>query len=241
MKNRFLKSIKHSNPQDPAKYRLGLPMPMPHRIYNLPVHQEFKVPTPWFAAETSPGKWDLRVVDPKKIFAAIGGNRCWVCGKPIDNCEYTFTIGPMCAINKVTTEPPAHYECAEWSTRACPALNHTQSQRRKKSLPNHKQPAGIGFEGLPQVSVLWQTTYYDVENLSDGIILKIGEPTAPLIWRQGGKNVSRDVAAEALQAGFQQLFPLAQAEGKEAVDFLSQSMIEAINLLPGQWGVGDSK
>src|ERR1041385_2432550 len=98
-------------------YRTDLPE-LPARLRKLPVERGY--PVPWFVAFVD-GHYDFRVIGPGKIARAVQENRCWICGDTLGS-YLCFPIGPMCAINRVTSEPPSHRECAEWSARACPFL-----------------------------------------------------------------------------------------------------------------------
>src|SRR5215467_11444831 len=101
-----------------------LPEPVPLRIQRL-TRDARGFPVPWFVqffngdqpCEYGYGTPDFRVADMRKLSKAIGQKRCWVCGEPMGN-HRVFVIGPMCVINKVTSEPACHRECAEWSVQA---------------------------------------------------------------------------------------------------------------------------
>src|SRR5437764_29347 len=92
---------------------------LPSRLKLLPV-DERGFPVPWFVAWID-GKPDFRVVDQRKMAIAVSEKRCWVCGDFLGR-YMAFVIGPMCAVNRVSSEPPSHRECAEFSVRACPFL-----------------------------------------------------------------------------------------------------------------------
>ena len=46
---------------------------------------------------------------------------CWVCGEPL-GVHKVYAIGPMCVINRTTSEPASHRDCAEFAVKACPFL-----------------------------------------------------------------------------------------------------------------------
>ena len=104
-------------PHRAARHRLGgrmttprqtLPA-MPPRIKSLPM-DERRFPIPWFVQwfeDGVPGTWgvgkpDFRVVDSRKREIATVQKRCWICGG-ILGWHMGFVIGPMCAINRVSS------------------------------------------------------------------------------------------------------------------------------------------
>lgn len=113
---------------------------IPDRIKRLPVdHRDF--PVPWFVQWFDDGKpsdfgigtADFRVIDARKIGVAIRERRCWVCGDRL-GVHLAFLIGPMCAVNRVISEPPSHRECAEFSAQTCPFLSRPRMRRNEVAL-----------------------------------------------------------------------------------------------------------
>src|SRR5438477_249547 len=76
------------------------------------------------------GEPDFRCADKRKFHRALKEKRCWVCGDKL-GVHLAFVIGPMCAVNKVTSEPPCHLECAEYSVRICPFLSRPRMRRNE--------------------------------------------------------------------------------------------------------------
>ena len=103
-------------------------------------------PVPWFVA-TIGGQPDFRVIAPGRIQDALRRSLCWVCGVPFLRQEdRAFTIGPMCAVNRVSAEPPSHRDCAVFSARFCPFLSTPQMVRRERHIPGEAVvPAGISI------------------------------------------------------------------------------------------------
>jgi LAGLIDADG-like domain len=88
---------------------------VPDRLKKLPVYRGY--PVPWFV------DWigdvpEFRAMDGDKWHLAINNKLCWVCGEQLGRFM-TFVVGPMCGINRTTSEPPCHLECAQWSVRNC--------------------------------------------------------------------------------------------------------------------------
>jgi hypothetical protein len=85
---------------------------MPDRIRRLPISPA-GFPVPWFVAWFKDGKPcpvgdgtpDFRVADTRKMGKAVNQHYCWTCGGPMGVFK-CFILGPMCAINRVITEPP---------------------------------------------------------------------------------------------------------------------------------------
>ncbi|MCE9605057.1 MAG: hypothetical protein K8U03_09180 [Planctomycetia bacterium] len=90
-------------------------------------------PIPWFVAWVD-GKPEFRAAEAGKFKRARKEHLCWVCGERVTH-NPTFVIGPMCAVNRTTAEPPCHYACAKFSAIACPFLTKPRAQRREANLP----------------------------------------------------------------------------------------------------------
>lgn len=108
------------------QYRSGLPE-MPPQIRRLPIERGY--PVPWFVPKVD-GHYDFRLADyRRKLPLAIKKKLCWICGCAVGK-EYVFPIGPMCAVNRTTSEPPSHMSCAEFAALACPFLLQKEQKRR---------------------------------------------------------------------------------------------------------------
>src|SRR5215831_3288717 len=104
---------------------------LPRRLKALPVDAR-GYPVPWFVAWHD-GVPDFRIADTAKWRRAVRERRCWVCGDRLGR-YLAFVIGPMCGINRTTTEPPLHRECAEWSVMNCPFLVRPHAKRRENGI-----------------------------------------------------------------------------------------------------------
>jgi hypothetical protein len=94
---------------------------LPDRMRSLKISDE-GFPTPWFVPWID-GKPEFRGMVGEKLGIALRHKRCWICGQPLGK-YLTFSIGPMCAVNRNIAEPPSHLSCAEYSVRACPFLSN---------------------------------------------------------------------------------------------------------------------
>lgn len=210
------------------KYRDDLPKPIPQRLLSLPIQNGF--PVPWFVAEVD-GKYDFRCVDGQKFKPAIKQRLCWICGQKL-GAYLAFPIGPMCAINRTISEPPSHRDCAEWSIKACPFLVQRQEERRYTNLPDGiKEPGGIAIARQPGAVCLWITNKYDIWDLPNGLIFKLGDPIE-VHWFREGRTATRDEVMHSIETGYPILLEAAQSEGIFAVQKLEQQRDRAMKLLP---------
>jgi len=200
-------------------------IPMPARIAALPV-SETGYPVPWFVqwldADGKPtvhgeGKPDFRVMDVVKFQQVLKGQpRCWICGEILGRHK-VFTIGPMCSINRVISEPPSHRECAEYSAKACPFLSRPRMRRNEKDLPDGRgEGAGIPLDRNPGAVCLWETQRYKPFKAGAGVLFKLGEPLRVDWWAEG-RPATRDEVMAAIDSGYPHLEKLEQAEGADAV------------------------
>jgi hypothetical protein len=134
-----------------------LHLELPDRMKRLPISDE-GYPIPYFVGSVD-GKADFRCADPEKFVICVRHERCWLCGEPL-GVRRTFVIGPMCVVNTNTAEPPCHYDCALYSTRACPFLTMPRMRRNEKAMPEGHSVAGIAIKRNPGVVVLWTTGNY---------------------------------------------------------------------------------
>lgn len=224
------------------------PMPtIPFRMANLPRdHRGF--PVPWFVlwhadnGEPLPdgqGRPDFRVIGPGKLKLALTRGLCWVCGQPLGSRK-AFVIGPMCAVNRVTSEPPCHRDCAIFSATACPFLSRPRMRRNEKDLPDgHKKPAGIHIDRNPGCACVWivgQTDFQIVRlqrepGIEAGIMFRLGKPKE-VLWFALGRAAKRSEVIESIDSGYPLLAEAANLDGVKAVLELNQMKQDAMKLLP---------
>lgn len=214
-----------------SPYRPGLP-PIPSRLMRRPIERGY--PVPWFCEKVG-DHWDFRIVDNRKFKPAITQQLCWICGGKLGGYK-AFTIGPMCAINRTISEPPSHRECAEFAIRACPFLNQRESRRNAANLPHDlglSEPAGYGIDRQPGVSLLWITKSYRLIRVDNGILFKIGDPTA-VEWYREGRPALRSEIMESIESGYPILFESAQLDGPAAIRELEAARDRAMALVPNR-------
>jgi hypothetical protein len=207
---------------------------MPGGISHLPLDKH-KRPVPWFVAWLD-GKPDFRVIRPGGIETALRDKTCWVCGLPFQRQgDRAFVIGPMCAVNRVSAEPPSHRDCAVYSATTCPFLTTPNMTRRERHMPaSAANPAGTMISRNPGVALVWVTGYRSWSTISDGdggTLFSIGEPKAAL-WFAHGREATRDEVLASIGSGLPILREMAEAESPAAVAELEAMHAEALRLVP---------
>lgn len=218
--------------------------PLPPRMAKLP---RFRImgmdcPVPWFVqwikddepCEPGDGEPDFRVMDGRKWLKAVKNGNCWVCGEPVGAFK-AFVIGPMCAVNRVTSEPPCHRDCACWSAQACPFLTRPKMRRHEKDLPEQaEEAAGFGIKRNPGVACVWITKSFRVFRASEGgqgYLIRLDDPT-DVLWFAEGKPATREQCLESITSGYPLLLDLAKDQGPEAIAELERSRDRAMVYLP---------
>lgn len=181
-------------------------IPLPERMRHLHVSDE-GYPIPWFVA------W---LTDDKKHYAPKGegtpdfrvmGNvkeahtkkLCWICGQPRGKFD-AFVIGPMCAVNRISAEPPSHFECAEYAVKTCPFLTQPNMRRNTKGLPETVQETEGMIKRNPGVTLVWVTKRYIPVQMNPGTLFRLGEPTQVSWWREG-RSATRTEILESIDSG----------------------------------------
>lgn len=204
--------------------------PLSVRMRALPVDARgFPVP---FFVQWIDGAPEFRLMDRAKYVRALREHLCWVCGQPRGR-YHTFLIGPMCAVNRVSSEPPSHRECAEWSARNCPFLSRPQMVRREDARTEGAAfVGGTGIRRNPGVALAWTTRVFRLFRDQEGKpLLELGAPTAVSWWREGRPATRAEVVA-SIEAGLPALVALADQEGREALQALATMVVEAYQHLP---------
>lgn len=211
--------------------RHGLPE-LPRRMRSLPLdHRGY--PIPWFVAFID-GKPDFRVVKPNAIAVAVNNKLCWLCGAPMGRFG-AFVIGPMCAVNRVSSEPPSHRDCAIFAAKACPFLTRPNAERRLAGLPGDAiEPAGVGLKRNPGACCVWVSTKWSWFEVSNGYLCDVGDPVETL-WFAEGRPATRAECLASIESGLPLLMdgapddPKERAEGMAA---LEKALARAKALLP---------
>ena len=208
-------------------YRPELPT-VPQRMRSLPIRRGY--PVPWFVAMVD-GDYHFPSADARKIIEALNKRLCWVCGQTLGG-YLSFVIGPMCVVNRVTSEPPCHHECAVFSAKACPFLTRPHMKRQKEQAEGATAPPGNFIERNPGAVVVWTTrTHQLIEVPGGGFLFKVGPPTG-VLWFANGHAATREQAMESLSSGLPILHGVAEQEGPAAIKELDAAYTDALRLVP---------
>lgn len=208
--------------------------PLPERMKALPLDAR-GYPVPWVVAWID-GVPDFRVIGPEKIRTAAKQKRCWLCGEPLDRWkafgwEGAFVIGPMCALNRTTAEPPSHRECALFAVQACPFLTRPNAERRSANLPTEaSDPAGVMISRNPGVILIWITRSWKWYSVANGTLCEVGEPRKTL-WFAEGREAPREKIEESIESGL----PLLLGEAPSDPDELSEGLTWIAERLEATW------
>jgi hypothetical protein len=208
---------------------------VPSRMQHLPISAT-GFPVPWFVDKLD-GEYDFRAIDFEKLQRAVRQRLCWLCGQTL-GARLAFVIGPMCAVNRVTSEPPSHRECAEYAVKACPFLTQPRARRNTKGIAElvatgeAKQPAGFAFDRNPGVAMLYMTrTFRPFRPHAGkaGILFRLGPAEAVVCYREG-RPATRAEVLESIDSGMPLLRRLDY--GDAAQRHLDAQYKEALRLLP---------
>jgi ferredoxin len=189
---------------------------MPPRIAVLP-RDERGYPVPFFVAWMEDDRPEFRATSPHNMQIALERNLCWVCGQPRLDSD-VFVIGSMCGVNRVSSEPPSHSECARWSVRACPFLRRPKMVRRKgDGMPEEFTGAGIFIERNPGVTLLWFTRRNGWKKTVHNGQYLFRFTCEPLMveWYREGRAATRAEILESIDSGMPILRQAAALDGSE--------------------------
>ncbi|MEW2568407.1 hypothetical protein [Streptomyces sp. NPDC047070] len=171
---------------------------LPGRLARLPRDRHGRL-VPWFVGYVD-GVPDHRVIRPGGVPEAVRFRLCFLCGGQL-GAYSSFVVGPMCVINRVAAEPPAHRTCAEYAVQACPFLI-TPNMRRRPDLPEGSiEPEGMQ-KNNPGTGVVWTTRSW--EQMRQRQLITFGDPTEVTWWTEG-RRATRDEASTALAEGLGRL------------------------------------
>lgn len=187
-------------------------------------------PVPWFVAWVN-GEPEFRTMEAQKLITAVKQRRCWVCGQPTRGDE-AFVIGPMCTVNRVSAEPPSHLACAEYSVKACPFLTKPQMVRRENDMPEATcNPAGHMIRRNPGASCVWVTSAWKIVPDGNGILFRLGDPTAWSWWAEG-RTATRAEVERSIETGIPLLTEVIDADDIMQMEELRQAIERSRAYLP---------
>jgi len=165
---------------------------LPPRMKTLPRDKRgFPVPAfvEWFDGEPN-----FAVMNPDHMRRCIVAHSCWICGDQLGSYK-AFVIGPMCVVNRVTSEPPSHRDCATFAALNCPFLSRPMAKRADLSHIDGKASAGIMIERNPGVSAVWITKGFKVRREGQGFLFNPGDPVDLEFYAQGRRATRAEVDA----------------------------------------------
>lgn len=209
---------------------------MPPGIAALPRQEGTGYPIPWFVETLPNGSRDFRIMSSQALRRAITESRCWTCGRHIvdlrvgDAPQATFVLGPMCAVNRTSGEPPSHWACAEWSAQVCPFLTTPGRSRREANLPEQRTVAGGQMiERNPGVALLWASHSWQLRRADNGVLWDVGKPYR-VAWLREGRPATRAEVEASLTAGLPTLQAVAEKHGE--MPLLIEAVRQVEPLLP---------
>lgn len=210
-------------------------IPMPRRMQSLPV-SDTGFPIPWFVGwikdgrEVARGKGtpDFRFAGGGRLHLAAARRLCWICGEPLGKLQ-AFVIGPMCAINRISSDPASHADCAEYAVKACPFLAQPNMRRNKKDWPEETSVAEGMIERNPGVTVVWVTKAFEVIRVNPGHLFRLGEPVRCSWWREG-RTATRAEIMHSIETGMPLLRKAAADQG--VAHQLPADIARAMKLVP---------
>jgi hypothetical protein len=190
-------------------YRDDLPE-LPPKMAHLPLSDK-GYPIPYFVGYVD-GQPDFRCADPAKLKRCVRDRRCWLCGSTLGR-HLVFAIGPMCIVNRVSSEPPSHRECARYAAQACPFLTLPRARRREANKPEDARPMpGVTVTRNPGVVALWTTRDYELFRAPGGFLFRIGEPES-VEWLAEGRCATPSEVRESFDSGVEILRDIAAGTG----------------------------
>ena len=206
----------------------------PLAIRSLPVDASRGFPGPLFREMDRRGAGLPAVADSDRLVHCVKHRKCWICGGQLGR-YLAFAIGPMCAVNRISSEPPAHLACATFAAEACPFLSRPLAKRPDisdlESRPDYKGGPGLMLEHNPGVTLIWVCTSYQTVRVRNGVLFELGDPYG-LSWFREGRAAARPEILEAFDKGLPKLRAVAEQDGPDAVLELDIALQKALTLLP---------
>jgi hypothetical protein len=202
---------------------------IPPRMQNRPIDAR-GYSIPWFV-DYIDGQPDFRCADQRKLRRAIAHKLCWLCGEKLGR-HLSFVIGPMCVVNRVTSEPPCHLDCATYAVKGCPFMTLPAAQYRTANLPAcAKAPGGVLLQHNPTACAIYTTHDFSIFLPGNGILFRLAEAESVTFWHRGRLATRAELDA-ALAIGFPKVHAMAVEEGPAAVAKLDEMLQAAQRWFP---------
>lgn len=200
---------------------------LPDRMRSLPVTDE-GWPALWFAdINPETDKIDLRIARREAAGQAWRYSKCWLCGQTLGAYQ-TFVIGPMCAVNRTSSEPPCHHECATFAALACPFLTRPRMTRNGKGLPEYRHAPGTAITRNPGATALWTTKKPALRQVHNGTLFYIGDPTL-VEWFAEGRTATRAEVEHSIETGLPFLESEIERERPERRAAAAKALADMVN------------
>jgi hypothetical protein len=181
---------------------------IPKRISKLPRdHRGY--PVPFFVDYDKEGNPDFRVMDYRKLRRAVLDKLCFICGEKLGKFM-AFTVGPMCAVNRVSAEPPSHLQCSIFAATVCPFLTNPDQKRNERAVKGYEKGDTAEPEGMirrnPGVAMTWVCTNYRIYSTKTGPLFRFeDDPTDVMFWCKGRPAVLEEIM-ESVVSGLPLLY-----------------------------------
>jgi hypothetical protein len=192
---------------------------VPRNMRGLPVDERGYV-IPWFVKYVG-GKPDFRIADTGKWEKAVQFKLCWVCGNPFTNRRYAFAIGPMCTVNKVSSEPPSHEECAIYAAKVCPFLANANRERREDELTDGCVASGEMIKRNPGVTAIYITRDYKTfkaKHTDNTPLFELGAPLA-VHWYRNAEIAANVDILRSMATGYPLLRSMADNDDAKFIKY----------------------
>lgn len=191
-------------------------------------------PVPWFVPWQE-GKPIFPAQAAGKAERAWALDLCWVCGGKLGRLA-AFVIGPMCAVNLTSSEPPSHLECARFSARNCPFLPNPRMRRTIPFCQAEGRVAGDGIERNPGATLLWIVkTQAKGERFfaGNGFLFEIGKRHSHE-WYANGRAATREEVMSSIETGLPLLeeMVIADPDPEGAAAEFERRKLAAFELVP---------
>lgn len=198
---------------------------MPARIARLPRDRR-GFPVPKFVHWEN-GEPIFPVMETSHFVACVKRRLCWICGD-VMGAHKTFVIGPMCCINRISSEPPSHYDCARFAALNCPFLAQPLAKRTVEAGDyGTVAPRGIMIERNPGVSALWTTRGY---RITSERLVALDAPESVEFYAKG-RRATRFEVVESVDSGLPLLRAAAERDGPEGVRAFNRAVATFMAML----------
>ncbi|HEX5211649.1 MAG TPA: hypothetical protein VFW22_07945, partial [Pseudolabrys sp.] len=135
-------------------------------------------------------------------------------------------------VNRVTSEPASHRDCAEFAARACPFLTKPRMRRNTKDLPDQRGTVGMPIDRNPGCVCLYETQSAQPFKAGDGYLFRLGDPTR-VDWFAEGREATREEVLASIDGGYPILLDTAtRYDGPDGVAELARLRDVAMQYLP---------